>query len=92
MRAPYNIDGYFFLEIKIINMETPSELYCIVCKTKRPVKDVKRIEKEFPSKSGKTMSRSLWKASCEGCHREINQFAKKIPLPQTFPPPPETPK
>ena len=58
-------------------MSTPTELYCLVCKTRRPVIDVKIVESPFKSKTGREMTRSLWKATCGECHRQVNQFAKR---------------
>jgi len=58
-------------------MSTPTDMYCLVCKTHRPVNQAKLIECPFTSKSGKTMTRYCWNATCSQCHKQINQFAKK---------------
>ena len=58
-------------------MSAPTELYCLVCKTRRPVTDVRKVDSPFTSKTGKTMTRCLWKGTCGECHRTVNQFAKR---------------
>ena len=58
--------------------QPPKSLHCLVCRCLRPVTDVQIVDQPFISKSGKQMTRSCWKGTCDHCHRKVNQFAKKV--------------
>ena len=67
---------------EVVKSESKSEsnpviLYCLVCKTKRQMEEANKMEYQYPSKTGKLLSRWQWKARCGTCHSNVNQFAKR---------------
>lgn len=57
----------------------PSEMFCLHCRKKQAVSDVRLIDTSFISKKNKNqMSRKTWIGKCSGCVKDTRQFAKSV--------------